>query len=135
MPATITQIADGLKTRLATISGLRTFNYQPEQINPPIGFPVLEGIKYHGAFAGGDVVTDWSVVVIVGRYTDARAFVTLDDYLSYSGAKSVRAALEGDLTLGGVVSTMMVSNGASISPESQEGAEFLMVRFTCQVHG
>jgi hypothetical protein len=134
MASTVVQIADGLKTRLATISGLRTFNYQPEQLNPPVAYPVLNAINYHRAFAGGDVVTDWSIVVIVGRYTDSRAFAALDLYLSYDGATSVRAAIEADPTLGGVAKTLILSNGAQIMPQEQADAEFLMARFDCQVH-
>ena len=134
MSATVTQIATALAARLGTISGLRTFNYQPEQINPPVAFPVLNTITYHRAFAGGDVVTDWGLVVIVGRYTDSRAFAALDGFLSYSGASSIRAAIEGDKTLGGVVKALILSNGAQIMPQEQADAEFLMVRFDCQVH-
>ena len=55
MPATVSQVADGIKVRLATVSGLRTFSYQPEQLNPPVAFPVLESVEYHRAFGGGDV--------------------------------------------------------------------------------
>ena len=134
MSATVTQIATALATKLGTISGLRTFNYQPEQINPPIGFPILNAITYHRAFGAGDVVTDWGIVVVVGRYTDSRAFAALDGYLSYDGASSIRAAIETDKTLGGVVKTLILSNGAQIMPQEQADAEFLMVRFDCQVH-
>lgn len=134
MAATVTQIATALATKLATVSGLRTFNYQPEQINPPIAFPVLTAVTYHRAFQGGDVMSDWDIIVVVGRYTDSRAFAALDGYLSYDGASSVRAALEDDRTLGGVVKTLILSNGAQIMPQEQGEAEYLMVRFNCQVH-
>lgn len=134
MAATVTQVATGLATRLATIPNLRTFNHQPDQINPPIAFPVLAAINYHRAFAGGDVITDWGIVVIVGRYTDSRAFAALDGYLSYDGASSIRLAIEGDKTLGGIAKTLILSNGAQVMPQEQADAEFLMVRFDCQVH-
>ena len=134
MATTITQIADGLKTRLATIPNLRTFSSQPENITPPIGYPILDQIDYHRAFAGGDVVTNWSIVVIVGRYTDSRAFASLDGYLSYDGATSVRAAIEGDRTLGGVVQTLILDSAANVQPETQADEQFLMVTFNCKVH-
>tara|TARA_R110000823_G_scaffold256557_4_gene378439 strand:- start:1062 stop:1469 length:408 start_codon:yes stop_codon:yes gene_type:complete len=135
MAATVSQIAAGLTARLATISGLRTFTSQPEQIQPPVGYPVLNSIEFHRAFRGGDVVSNWSLVVIVGRWTDSRAHLALDGYLSYSGASSIRAAVEADPTLGGVVSTLILATGASILPETQADAEFLMVRMDCTVHG
>ena len=77
MSATISQIASGLKTRLETISGLRGFSYQPEQENPPFGFPQLNGVDYHHAFRGGDVVTNWTVTVVVGRWLDRTANASL----------------------------------------------------------
>jgi len=135
MAATVSQVATGLATRLATISGLRTSTYQPEQLNPPVGFPVLNRIEYHKAFQGGNVVMDWSVYVIVGRYTDRNAFATLDGYLSYSGAKSIRAAIEGDKTLGGVCQTLVLQSGANITSLSSADAEFLQIQFQVTVHG
>lgn len=135
MAATVSQVATGLATRLATISGLRTSAYQPEQLNPPFAFPTLNRIEYHRAFANGDVVMDWTVNVIVGRYVDRNAFATLDDYLSYSGAKSVRAAIEGDKTLGGVCQTLVLPSGANITSLSSADAEFLQIQFQVTVHG
>lgn len=134
MATTITQIADGLKARLATIPNLRTFSSQPENIAPPVGYPILDQVDYHRAFAGGDVQTNWSIVIIVGRYTDARAFATLDGYLSYDGASSVRAAIEADKTLGGVAQTLILNSAANVQPETQADEQFLMVTFNCRVH-
>jgi hypothetical protein len=135
MPATVSQVADGLKARLATISGLRTFSYQPEQENPPFGYPQINNINYHRAYGGGDVVMDWTVFVIVGRYLDRTAHAQLDDYLSYSGSKSIRAAIEGDLTLGGVCSTLIVRSGADITSLDAGGAQFLVIQMQVEVHG
>lgn len=134
MAATVSQVADGLKARLATISGLRTFSYQPEQLNPPIAFPSLSSIQYHRAFAGGNVQMVWIIRVIVGRYLDRTAHALLDDYLSYSGAKSIRAALEADTTLGGVAASLVVSSSADISSLAVDGAEFLEIQTTITVH-
>ncbi len=135
MPATVSQVASGIKTRLATISGLRTFEYQPEQLNPPVAYPVLNSVTFHRAFGGGDVEMFWSVFVVVGRYTDKRAFDLVDDFISYSGAKSLRAVLEADTTLGGVCQTLVVSSSFAIQPQTQADAEFLTVRVDLTVHG
>lgn len=135
MPATVSQVATGLQNRLATINGLRTFNYQPEQLMPPVAYPVLNSITYHRAFGGGNVEMFWSVFVVVGRYTDSRAFELCDDFLTYSGAKSLRAAIEGDKTLGGVCQSLVVSSSISIQPQTQADAEFLTVRVDLTVHG
>lgn len=134
MPATVSQVADGLKVRLATVSGLRTFSYQPEQLNPPVAFPVLESVEYHRAFAGGNVQMRWQVFVIVGRYLDRVAHSNLDGYLSYDGATSLRAAIEGDKTLGGVAQTLILDSGMSIGSLSVAEADFLQVQFSVLVH-
>jgi hypothetical protein len=78
---------------------------------------------------------DWTVFVIVGRYLDRTAHASLDDYLSYSGAKSVRAAIEGDPTLGGVCSTLIVRSGADITSLDAGGAQFLVIQMQVEVHG
>lgn len=135
MPATISQVAAGLATRLATISGLRVTTYQPEQLNPPFAYPQINSINYHRAFAGGDVVMDWTVHVVVGRWTDRTAHALLDEFLSYSGTKSVRAAIEADPTLGGVCSTLIVRSGADITSLDAGGAEFLQIQVQLEVHG
>lgn len=134
MPATVSQVADGLKARLATISGLRTFSFQPEQVNPPVAFPVLESIDYHKAFGGGDVRMQFTIIVIVGRYLDRVAHANLDGFLSFDGATSLRAAIEGDRTLGGVAQTLVLDSSLSIGSLAVAEAEFLQVSFSVLVH-
>jgi hypothetical protein len=135
MAATISQVATGLQTALSTISGLRTFSYQPEQENPPFAYPQLNSVNYHRAYQGGDVVMDWTVFVVVGRWLDRTAHAALDDYLSYSGSKSVRAAVEADTTLGGVCQTLIVRSGADITSLDANGAQFLVIQLQVEVHG
>lgn len=135
MPATVTQVATGLATNLATISGLRTSVYQPEQLNPPMAFPTLNSVTYHNAMGGGDVTMQWTINVIVGRYVDRTAFATLDGFLSYSGATSIRTAIESDKTLGGVCQTLVLPSGANIMSLSSGDAEFLQIQFQVTVHG
>jgi hypothetical protein len=74
------------------------------------------------------------VFVIVGRYLDRVAHTNLDGYLSYSGATSLRAAIETDTTLGGVAETLVMDSGMSIGSLSVAEAEFLQVSFSVLVH-
>ena len=135
MAATASQVLNGLKDRLATISGLRTFSFQPPQLNPPVAFPVITQVNYHRAMRGGLVVYDCVVYVIVGRYTDDRANADLDGYLAFSGAKTIRAALEGDETLGGVAQSLTVNSSTDISSVQQSDAEFLQIATQVTVNG
>jgi len=134
MPGTVSQIATGLQTRLGTISGLRAYSFQPEQLNPPFAFPVLQQVEYHKAMGGGDVVMTWGITAVTGRWTDRTAHTLLDGYLSYSGASSLRAAIEGDLTLGGVASTLVVGSATNITSLTVAEAEFLQVQLSVIVH-
>lgn len=136
MPATVSQVMTGLQGRLNTISGLRTFAFQPDYYsNPPYAFPIINEISYHGAMGGGDIVYDGLIQVIVGGVSDRITQNLLDGYASYSGASSVRAALEGDKTLGGVVQTLVTNRSTAIRRISIGDAEFITVEVAFQVHG
>ena len=135
MPATVLQVMTGVKNRLATINGLRVFDFQPDNINPPSAFPQIDSVEYHGAFGGGDVRFNMTVVTIVGRVSDRTAQSSLDTYLSYSGTGSIRQAIEGDPTLGGVASTLVVSQSANIRTLAIGEAEYLSIEITLVVHG
>jgi hypothetical protein len=134
--ASVSAVADGLKARLATVSGLRTFSYQPEQLNPPFAFPQLTSVTYHRTMGKGSAVStmDFTVVVVVGRWVDRVAHKTLDDYLSPDGAASIKNALEGDKTLGGACSDLIVSSSANINALEQDDAEFLQISFQVTVY-
>lgn len=134
MAASVSAVATALMSSLSGISGLRTKTYQPDQPSPPIAYPVLQTVTYHRAFGGGDVVMEWDVRVLTGRWTDRTAHALLDNYLSYSGASSVRAALESDPTLGGVVQAMVVQTATNISSVSLAEQEFLEISIQVTVH-
>ena len=136
MPATVSEVSTALQTALATITGLRTFSYQPEQLNTPLAFPVLNSVSYHRTMGKTTMIgtMDFTIFVVVGRYTDRTAHATLDSYLSPTGASSVRSAIEASDTLGGVVSTVIVESSSNISSLTSAEAEFLQISFNITVH-
>lgn len=77
---------------------------------------------------------DWSILVVVGRYLDRVAHQQLDGYLSFSGATSIRAAIEGDTSLGGVAQTLILSDSTDISSLSSNDAEFLQIELSLTVY-
>lgn len=97
-------IRDGMKTRLATISGLVPYDVFPDKspdgdiamVLP--GQPLIEP-SAHGGFY--DV--RMRVLARCQRATASDAQAALDPYLWPSGASSIIAAVYGDPTLGGVV--------------------------------
>ena len=134
MPAAVSDVASGIATRLATVSGLRTFSFDPMQYNPPVAFPILQNIRYHEAFAGGDVQMEFSIMLIAARWAERLSYAVLDGYMSFSGSTSIRAAIEADKTLGGVVQTCVLSSSANITSVSSGEAEYLSVEFGLTVH-
>jgi hypothetical protein len=74
------------------------------------------------------------VLVIVQRFSERSGQNLLDLYLSGSGASSIKAAIEGDRTLGGVVNTLRVTGAEAGTYESQ-GIEFLSYRYRITIWG
>jgi hypothetical protein len=134
--SSVSDIASGLQARLATITGVRAYSYQPEQLNPPMAYPVLNTVSYHQTMGMGNAVTqfDWTVYVIVGRWVDRVAMTNLDGYLSPTGSTSIRAALEGDLTLDGACQNLVVASSANINALEQDDAEYLQVSFSVTIY-
>lgn len=134
MAATLQQIADGLETRLATITGLRVYDHVPDVFAPPCSFILPGSIDYWGDFSGGNPEVEVVVTVVVGRTSDRAAQKSLYTYMSYSGSSSIRAAIEADRSLGGVCQTLLVERADNIRMLSQGDATYLAVDFTVRVH-
>ena len=135
MPATISQVKDGLKARIETISGLRAFDYQPDQVNPPFAWPTLDEIRYHQTgMSSGGVVMDFTITLVVQRVTERVAQDALDQYMSWSGVKSLRAAIEGDRTLGGVCDDLIVGSAGNFTNIDANDTLYLTVDFKVTVY-
>ena len=108
MAATIEQIMDGLETRLATISGLRTRNIAAD--NPPIpcAFPLVPPITYRETFGRGTYSLNFQIVVLVSAALDRVGQLKLAGYANPRGTTSIITAIEGDKTLGGIVADLVV---------------------------
>lgn len=100
---------NGIKTQLATITGLKVTEYKATQINPPqaiVGLPSIP--DYHGAFAHGHLVIEPTVTILVSKDHDRIGQTLLAGYANPTGATSVHAAIEADKTLGGTVDNCIV---------------------------
>jgi hypothetical protein len=83
---------------------------------------------------GGLVTHVFTVSVVVGRAAERSAQSALDGYLSYEGSSSVRAALEADRSLGGVVQNLLVESASNIATMEGNDAVYLMVDFRVVVY-
>ena len=128
------QVRDGLKTRLETISGLRAYDLIPDTVTPPAAVVGQLDFTFDIDNARGLDQAQVDVLVIVQRFSERSGQNLLDTYLAGSGATSIKAAIEGDRTLGGVVNTLRVTGAEAGTYESQ-GVEFLSYRYRITIWG
>ncbi len=106
--ADLANIAAGLKTRLATITGLRALDKIPGNITAPCAWPQPVSEEYDDTFEG-DTTILFRVVIAAGAISDIeRAQTVLMGYLAPSGTGSIKAAIEADITLSGSVDSCRV---------------------------
>jgi len=131
MPPTINQMRTGLETRLATISGLRAYEYIPDNPNPPCAVVQLGRIEFDQSFRRGVDQYEFRVLLIVGRVAERAAQKTMDGFLDPTGAGSVKTAIEADSTLGGLtvdtrVREMRGLGSIGIGDVTYQTAEFII---------
>ena len=126
--SSISEVKTAIATALGAISGLRTYDRQPDAVNPPMAFPSLRSIEYHGAMQGGLVTQNYDITIIVGRAAERSAERLLDSFLAY-GSGSVRWAMEQDRTLGGTVDTSVLESATNIQTIDANDTTYLAVDF------
>ena len=96
--ATISQIRTGIADRLATIPGLHAHDIVPDSVVAPAAVVYGPEIDFDSTMARGSDDFRFWVILLVSR-ADARAGQELlDTYLAPSGASSVKAAVDGNLS-------------------------------------
>ena len=130
--ASISDIRTGLATRLATITGLRTAALMPDLPNPPVAIVIPDNISFDDTFHRGMDTLTFRIFLIVGRADERTAQNSIDGYCATSGSTSVKAAIEGDKTLGGKAYdcrvTSMSNYGSSVINETTYlSCEFIVV--------
>jgi hypothetical protein len=94
----------------------------------------IQSVTYHRAMQGG--LSEWKYVisVVAGRMGDRAAQRTLDSWMSWDGAQSIRAAIESDRTLDGTCSTLIMEDMITIRPLSIGDASYLTCEFNLSIH-
>lgn len=89
-------IADELAARLGTIDGLRVSDHPPGSVSPPAGIVSYpERIEFDQLYGRGmDRISNWPIVIVVGKASDRSARVRIMDYAAGTGEKSVKQVLE-----------------------------------------
>jgi hypothetical protein len=128
------QVRDALKTRLQTISGLRVYEIIPEPITPPCAVVGQLDFTFDIDNARGLDQANVDIYVIVQRFSERAGQDKLDGYLAGTGATSIKAAIEGDRTLGGTCQTLRVIGAESGTYDSQS-VTFLSYRYRLTIWG
>jgi hypothetical protein len=133
MAGNLSDIRAGLAGQLRQIRGLRVLEHIPEQINPPAAVISRAEVDYSLNAKGG--LTEWSMQIqmVAGRMADQHSQRTIDAWLSWDGAQSVRAALEADRTLGGNCQTSRVTTADALVSIQIGDSEYIGVTLNVTV--
>lgn len=111
--ASITDIRAALADAIGALGNIQASPYILANPTPPSAFvyPCGEAgdIEYDQAMHRGFDIVPFTVEVYTGSPHDIAAQVNLDEYLEPSGGRSIKAALEADKTLGGIVDDLRVT--------------------------
>lgn len=138
MAATIEAICDALEAALDNIDGLRVRDIIPDSI-PVSGSADVAIIMappiddYRMSFGRGHYEFDVAVTVLVSAVIDRAGQRRLMAYSSQTGTKSIRAAVETDLTLGGVVEQAWLLNYRPLGIEEAAGFGYFGGVFTVHI--
>ena len=127
-------IRDGLKTRLATISGLRAYDTMPDNPSPPFAVVVPGPINYDVAMARGLDEQEFDILVVVSRVHERIGQDLLDGYCDRSGPTSIKAAIEGDRTLSGACDTLRVTQMRNYQALAIGEVQYLAAEFVVQLY-
>lgn len=126
-------IRAGLAANLATIPGLRTHSFMPDQINPPVAVAGPVSVTYDAAFNRGHDDLVWEVMVFVGRADERAAQDAMDTYCDATGAYSVKTAIESDPTLGGAVINARVTDMSAYETLAVGEVQYLAATFRISI--
>lgn len=123
-----------LKTRLATITGLRVYDHVPDSVNVPGAVVGQLDLTFDASFNRGFDNATCTIILIVGRMSEQAGQAKLDGYLSGTGATSVKAAIEADVTLQGAVQTLRVTQ-ATAGTVQVSNVDYLAYRYLVELIG
>ena len=132
--ASIKALRDGIKTRLAAVTGIYTHDTIPDDVYPPaaiVGFPTA--VRYDFAMRTPVSRYTFPVRVIAGRTTERESQDKIDDLCSPDGALSIRAAVDADPTLGGVAHSSRVVEAREFGVYEVAGVSYIGGEFEIEV--
>ncbi len=131
--STLPEIVDGIANRLATIEGLRVVE-SAEQIAPPAALVRLPlNINFDQTFGRGADALEFGVIILAGPLLSRGATELLAKFLDpHTDPWSVKATLERDPSLGGLVDDCAVPKATTVT-FTVAGTEYLAANFTLSI--
>jgi hypothetical protein len=125
-------LADAIQSR---IDGIQVSPWLLANPTPPAAHVFPAQLSYHQAFGNGMETWEFTLQVFVSENAgDIGSQQILDRYLSRTGPSSIKAALEDDLTLGGVISDLTVTQSSGYRQYMTQGrANVLGAEWTINV--
>lgn len=127
--ATVKEMREGLAAALSS-PALQVSPYVLASPTPPAAHIVLSEVGYHQAMGNGVEVYSFVVQTFLAAGLDEAAQLKLDEFIASS---YVRAAIEADRTLGGVVQDASVSGMSAYNRVVVEGKEMFSADFEVEV--
>lgn len=132
--ASLTNIRNEIGNNLANITSLTVYKYIPDSVEPPTAVVgVVERIEYDNSFARGSDTYTIPVILYISRVDAQLSQETLDSYLQSSGANSVKAQIESDLSLNGEASSVRVTDATDYGVYNVNNIDYLGVQFSVEV--
>lgn len=125
-----------MATKLDTISGLRAFGYPPGKLPLPGGFVAPpDDVTYDETYGRGSDAMTFPLFVLVARADDRAAVLELVPYLSGSGAKSVKSAVDSTKANPYTACDTVTVTRAATGAYTYNGVDTYGAEFTVQVTG
>lgn len=128
--ASLTALRTGLGKNLGTIRGLRVAVTLPDNPTPPMATIQPDAVTYDSVFGRGMQEYRFTVLVMVGRVAERSRQNELDEYISSTGGRSIKLAIESDKTLGGIAYDVRVSEMRLITSLPIGDVNYLTAEFT-----
>jgi len=134
MTVSVSAIRNRMAINLATIPGLRTSDYVPDDPKPPIAVIMPPTIRFDTAMGRGLDEYEFIVTVIVGKQSERSAQRLLDSFCAPKGSGSIKTAIESDRFLAGNCQDLRVTEMRRISSILIDQITYLAAEFTVQVY-
>lgn len=133
--ASLSALRAGLATRLATITGLHVYANPLGLINPPAALVIPAGnfLDFDATMGRGSDNFRFTVRLLVAETVADLGQDALDPYLAGSGASSIKAAIEGDGSLGSIASFTVVTGAEGYGGYEYGGVSYLGCDFSVEV--